>query len=152
MSSLTGSFDIVYLGIFIILSPAFNSRFFNTKCQPILAEELAYAVSKFHSLLHVFSKQFIIILEGELIVQSYVVDQLLGEFAAAAVTFAMAISGSINDDENLGGGLMLCMAVWGYKFVYLFVASAFHKQITWVFFLAYSFFFFFFLYSQFSTI
>jgi hypothetical protein len=79
--------DIIYLGIFAILSPAFDSRFYG-KTPPSLLEEVANAVRHFHSLLHVFSQRFFVLLEGELISHSYIVNRMLGEFAAAAVVFA----------------------------------------------------------------
>ena len=92
MSSLTGFFDILYLGVFIIFSAAFNSRFYSTtKPPPTLVEELAYTEHQFHSLLHIFSQRFIVVLKGEPVAHSYVVDWMLGEFAAAVVVFAKAL-------------------------------------------------------------
>jgi hypothetical protein len=45
VSSPTELFDILYLGVFIILSPAFDRRFYHTaKPLPTLIEEVAYAV------------------------------------------------------------------------------------------------------------
>lgn len=100
MSSPTGFFDILYLGVFIILSAALDGRFYATaKPPPTLVEELAYAERHFNFLLHIFSQRFVIVLEGEPIAHSYVVDRMLGEFAAAVVVFAKAISGPQDDGE-----------------------------------------------------
>lgn len=91
MSSEEEFFDILYLGIFVILSPAFDSRFYlSIKPPTTLIDEIAYAVRHFHSLLHVFSLRFLIILDGEAVSHFYVVDRMLAEFAAAAVVFAKA--------------------------------------------------------------
>jgi len=54
----------------------------------------------FHSLLNVFSQRYVIVLEGEPIAHSYVVDRMLGEFAAAVVVFAMDISGSLDEEDE----------------------------------------------------
>ena len=98
MSSPTGFFDVLYLGVFIILSSALDGRFYKTTKPPFtLVEELAYAGHCFHSLLHIFSGRFIVVLEGEPIAYSYVVDRMLGEFAAAVVVFAKAL-----DDGEVG--------------------------------------------------
>lgn len=92
MSSQEGFFDIVYLGIFIILSPAFDPRFYlGGKPPPTLVEEVAHAVQHFHSLLHVFSDRYIILLEGDPVNPNYLVDRMLAEFAAASMVFAKAI-------------------------------------------------------------
>lgn len=78
---------MLYLGIFIILSPAFDDRFYpNDKKLPTsLSEEMEHAALHFNSLLHVFSSLFVLLLEGEPVAVHYVVDRMLGEFAAAAV-------------------------------------------------------------------
>jgi hypothetical protein len=84
-------FDVLYLGIFIILSPAFDNRFYyGLKPPPPHLKETAHAICHFQSLLHIFSNRFIIVLEGEAMSHSYVVDRLLGEFAAASVALAKA--------------------------------------------------------------
>jgi hypothetical protein len=102
MSSPTGFFDILYLGVFIIFSAVFDSRFYSTtKPPPTLVEELAYAEHQFHSLLHIFSQRFIVVLEGEPVAHSYVVDRMLGEFAAAVVVFAKALCGPMDDRLSL---------------------------------------------------
>jgi hypothetical protein len=89
MSSEEGFLDIIYLGIFVILSPAFDPRFYlETKPPPALMEEIANAIRHFHSLLQVFSLRFFVILDGEAVSHSYVVDRMLAEFAAAAVVFS----------------------------------------------------------------
>lgn len=79
--------DIVYLGIFVILSPAFDRRFYS-KPLPNLVDEVSYAIRRFHCLMHVFSLRFMIMLQGKAVAASYVVDRMLAEFAAAAVVFA----------------------------------------------------------------
>lgn len=84
--------DIIYLGIFCILSPAFDVRFWpGAKGHPNLIEEVSNAVFHFHSLLRIFRLRFIVVLEGELVRHSYIFDRMLGEFAAAAVGFSKAI-------------------------------------------------------------
>lgn len=50
-------------------------------------------MNRFYSLMHIFSARFIILLEGELVALSYVVDRLLAEFAAAVVVLATAMEG-----------------------------------------------------------
>lgn len=88
-------FDVLHLGIFVILSPGFDNRFYLTDNPPanILAE-LSHAIQHFYRLLHTFSRRFIIALEGEVVALSYVVDRMLAEFAAASVNFSTAISES----------------------------------------------------------
>ena len=102
MSSEDGFFDIIHLGIFIILSLAFDGRFYMTKPPHDVAEEAAFATLHFHSLLQIFSQRFFILLEGEVVAPSYVFHRMLGEFAAAAVVFAKAIreSQEATDDGN----------------------------------------------------
>src|ERR1700678_2915321 len=90
MSSVVEFFDIILLGIFIILSPAFDRRFYQNP-SPALVKEAENAVSHFHSILHIFSQRFIILLDGEPVSHSYIVHQMLAEFAAAAVVFSQAI-------------------------------------------------------------
>lgn len=69
----------------------------------MLVEEVRYAMSTFHSVLHIFSERFVIVIEGQPIAKSYVVDRMLAEFAAAAVVLAMTISLSldVNVDSSL---------------------------------------------------
>jgi hypothetical protein len=95
--------DIVYLGIFVILSPAFDGRFYSKKTPPALIQEAAYAVRHFQSLLHNFAIRHIIVLAGVAVAHSYIVDRLLAEFAAASVVFAKAIHKS-QEDEGYGNG------------------------------------------------
>jgi hypothetical protein len=104
MSSQEGLFDVVYLGVFIILSPAFDGRFYQSlkPPPPALVEEVAFAIRHFHSILLTFSRRFIIILEGELVSHTYVVHRMLGEFAAAAVFFSKSIEESHDEDEDDG--------------------------------------------------
>jgi len=88
MSSEVDFFDILYLGVFAILSPAFDSRFYGCEKPPLhLVAEINHAISHFYSLLHVFCLRFIILLDGQPVAVSYVVDRLLAEFAAATVLF-----------------------------------------------------------------
>jgi hypothetical protein len=109
MSSEEEFFDILYLGIFVILSPAFDSRFYlSIKPPTTLIDEIACAVHHFHSLLHVFSLRFLIILDGEAVSHFYVVDRMLAEFAAAAVVFAKATQEGIDDGE-VGDGISSSM-------------------------------------------
>jgi hypothetical protein len=92
-------FDVLYLGIFLILSSAFDVRFYRlSNARESVLEEAASAVDHFHALLHFFSLRFIVQLGGDLVAHSYVVDRMLCEFAACAVTFAKGI------DESEGNG------------------------------------------------
>ena len=82
--------DILYLGIFVTLSPAFDGRFYLDSNPPTaISEEIAYAVGHFHSLLLTFSLRFIILLDGEPVEHTYVVDRMMAEFSAASVGFAL---------------------------------------------------------------
>jgi hypothetical protein len=108
LSSNVEFFDVLYLGIFIILSPAFDTRFYyGVKPPTPHLNETAKAVCHFHSLLHIFSQRFIIVLEGEVMSHLYVVDRMLGEFAAASVGLAMAteelhgIEEEVEDDDRI---------------------------------------------------
>ena len=99
-------FDFLYLGIFVVLSTAYDDRFYHgRKPPPRLFKEAAFAVGHFHSLLHRFSQRYVVMLEGEAVSISYVVDRMLGEFAAASVILAKAIyefEGYDSDDEVEG--------------------------------------------------
>ena len=108
LSSNVEFFDVLYLSIFIILSPAFDTCFYYGEEPPTPhLEETAKAVCHFHSLLHVFSQRFFIVLEGEVMSHFYVVDRMLGEFAAASVRLAMAteelhgIEEEVEDDDRI---------------------------------------------------
>jgi hypothetical protein len=107
MSSEVELFDVLYLGVFVILSTAYDDRLYNgEKPPPLLLKEATSAAGHFYSLLHRFSQRFIIVLEGEAVSISYVVDRMLAEFAAASVVFARAISdseGYSSDDEDENG-------------------------------------------------
>ena len=99
-----GFFDILYLGIFVILSPAFDDRFYDAQKPPIaLQEEISHAVCHFHSLLHIFSLRFIVLLEEEPVAHSYIVNRMLGEFAAAAVILAQDVDENDGDVEGREG-------------------------------------------------
>jgi hypothetical protein len=104
MSSEAEFFDILYLGVFAILSTAFDGRFYlgQTPSTSLFAE-IAHAVGHFHALLHTFALRFIIVLGGAPVALSYVVDRLLAEFAAASVVFANAAEeayGESCDDKS----------------------------------------------------
>jgi hypothetical protein len=102
MSSTAGFFDVVYLGIFIILSSTLDKRFEgHSYAAGILCDERKNAVLHFHSLLQIFSQRFIIVLDGQPISHSYVVNRMLGEFAAAIVVFSKALSESHRDDQDI---------------------------------------------------
>jgi hypothetical protein len=102
MSSEAGFLDIVYLGIFVTLSPAFDRRFY-TKPSPSLVDEQAYAASLFQSLLHLFAVRFVIFLKGTPVAVSYVVDRILAEFAAAAVVFGRGVGRRLGEGNEIGG-------------------------------------------------
>ena len=102
MSTPAGFFDILYLGVFITVSPVLDVRFYDmSKYSATLVAEVEHAVCHFQSLLHIFSQHFIIILEGEPIAPSYVVDCMVAEFAAAVAVLAQSIVAS--SDENSPG-------------------------------------------------
>ena len=85
ISSPVKFFDVIYLGIFITLSHAFDPRFYgDTTPSQGLVDEIASAQSHFGSLIHVFSNHFIIILEGVNVHSSYVVNCMLSEFVLSA--------------------------------------------------------------------
>jgi hypothetical protein len=101
LSSDEGFFNVLYLGIFVILSPAFDPRFYHGLKPPHSeAKEWRCAVDHFQSLLHIFSARFFIVLGGEVVSHSYLVDRLLGEFAAASVVLAKAIHKSVENQSN----------------------------------------------------
>jgi hypothetical protein len=69
-------FDFLYLGIFILLSPAFDRRFYHTKNAPAnVVAEVTHAIQHFYNLFHIFSSRFAIDLEGEVVVLSYVINR-----------------------------------------------------------------------------
>ena len=85
-------FDILYLGIFAILSPALDPHFYHGLKQPpaTLLAEIDCAVAHFHALLLKFSWNYIVVLEEEPVVYNYIVNRMLVEFAAATVVFSKA--------------------------------------------------------------
>ena len=98
MSTEEGFLDVLYLGIFVILSSAFDSRFYaSSKPPPVILDEIKCATSHFRALFHFFSSRFIILLEDELFAPSYVFDRMLGEFAAAAVVFSKGVQKARGD-------------------------------------------------------
>jgi hypothetical protein len=103
LSSEVGFLDAIYLGIFLILAPAFDVRFYDDLKPPsILRAEYSYAVAHFFSLLHFFSLHYIILLQGELVGHFYILDRMLGEFAAAAVLFSKGIDESKEEGGDVG--------------------------------------------------
>jgi hypothetical protein len=93
--------DIVYLGVFVILSPAFDHRFYS-KPPPSLLAEAAYAVRSFETLMHIFSLRFVIFLQGTAVAPAYVVNRMLAEFAAAAVVFARRLDRPLGEGNDSG--------------------------------------------------
>jgi hypothetical protein len=93
MSSTVGFSNILYLGIFIILSPVLDRRIHGKSF--VVADLLAEhkdAVRHFNSLLQVFSQRFIIVLAGQPILHWYVVERKLAEFGAAIVVLSKTLS------------------------------------------------------------
>jgi hypothetical protein len=97
-------FDVLYLGIFVILSPAFDRRFYKKPPPTTLVHEAAFAMDHFETILHDFSLRFVILLEGKAVSHFYVFHRMLGEFAAAAVVFAKAIRETQDEDCDDGNG------------------------------------------------
>jgi hypothetical protein len=92
LSSEVEFFDVLYLGIFVILSSAFDGRFYNGQKPSIhLVKEIACAVDHFYTLLKYFSDHFAVVLGGQPVSHLYVLDRMLGEFAAASVVLAKGI-------------------------------------------------------------
>jgi hypothetical protein len=100
MSSPTEFFDVIYLGVFIILSPAFDWRFYQTSPPTNLRHEIGNAIGHFYKVIHVFSGKFTVLLDGEVIVPMYIVNRMLGEFAAAAVIFSQSIANTYNQQDE----------------------------------------------------
>lgn len=100
MSSEEGFFDLLYLGIFITLSRAFDLRFYSGgTAPPALVAEMAHAVKCFKHLLGIFSARFVLVLEGQPVAHSYFFHRLLAEFAAAAVIFARGVD-EVNEAQQ----------------------------------------------------
>ena len=75
LSSEVEFFDFLYLGVFIILSLAFDGWFYNGQKPSVhLVKEISCTVEHFYSLLNFFSEQFIIILGGEPVSHFYVLE------------------------------------------------------------------------------
>jgi hypothetical protein len=91
VSSETGFFDVLYLRIFVTLSSAYDGRFYFGLKPPGLVAEIVHAICHFRWLLHKFSLRFILLLEGEPVAHSYIVDRMIAEFAAATIVFARAV-------------------------------------------------------------
>ena len=100
LSSEVEFFDVLYLAIYVILSPAFDQQFYLTENPP----EFRNAMRDFYSLFHIFATRFIIVLEGEVVAHTYVVDHMLPEFAAAAVNLSTAIDESNNQGDGEDDG------------------------------------------------
>lgn len=102
LSSEVEFFDMLYLGVFAILSPAFDRRNYDGNTPPAtLLSEISHAVDHFNAILLKFRWRFIILLRGLPVDVFYVVDRFLAEFAAAAVVFANAV-GDGSEDGRLG--------------------------------------------------
>jgi hypothetical protein len=104
LSSEVEFFDFLYLGVFVILSPAYDDRFYRgLNPPPRVVNEVESAVWQFHALLHIFYRRFKVVLEGVIVSPSYVVDRMLGEFAAASVVFANAVyeSEGLDGDDDV---------------------------------------------------
>lgn len=102
MSSVEGFFDVIYLAVFVVLSPAFDDRFYE-KAPSKLVDESDSAKECAESILVIFARNFFILLDGEPVAFSYVFNRMLGEFAAASVVFAKAIrevKGEDHDDDD----------------------------------------------------
>lgn len=96
-----GFFDILHLGVFLILSPAFDKHFYqSSNPPPRLIDELDYALHHFLSILHQVFSRFHILLDGVGVSAKYVLDQMLAKFAAAAVFLGKNISG-----DHMGGDI-----------------------------------------------
>src|ERR1700749_2523899 len=100
MSSRNGLFNALFLGIFIILAPALDRRFFANNVPPKLLDEITLAESSFLSLLHLFNNCYFIVLDGEPISYKYVFHRLLTEITAAAILFAKQIHDFVIDQAR----------------------------------------------------
>jgi hypothetical protein len=139
MSSEVEFFDILYLGIFAILSPAFDKHFYSKKPPATLVEEAAYARRHFHSLLHIFSLRFIILLEGDAVAHSYIVDRMLAEFAAAATLLAKGASECEDDGDAIAfpliAGSIKDILQGSYPHIFPYYSRCLdssHKHFTWI--------------------
>jgi hypothetical protein len=93
--------DLVCLGVFVILSPAFDRRFYFNPSQHLL-DEVAYAIHQFQCLLHVFSLRYVTVLEGEAVAACYILDRILAEFAAASVVLAKSVEDPFGGPDRHG--------------------------------------------------
>jgi hypothetical protein len=92
MSSPVEFFDVVYLGIFVILSRALNPQFYHPAETPqALDNEVASAELHFVSLILYFRTQYFTVLDRVLINPWYIIKRMLAEFAAAMVVFSQEI-------------------------------------------------------------
>ena len=134
-------FDVLYLGIFVVLSSAFDPRFYRKPPRNVQGE-IAVAVDHFHSILHVFSLRFILLLDGEAVAHSYVVDRMLAEFAAAAVKFSRDSDESEeregDDDDGISSsefiGLIESILLESHPLVFSYYSACLvngHKHFTW---------------------
>jgi hypothetical protein len=108
LSSVDELFDVIFLGIFVNLSPAFDRRFYGGKIPDSVADEASYAISCFVSIQDVFMNQYFILLDGPEeavpVLFTYVYDRMFAEFAAAAVVFSKACRENQPEDYNDGNG------------------------------------------------
>lgn len=130
MSSTVEFFDILYLGIFTILSPAFDRRFHGDQVPPPgLVNEISHAVGHFHSILNIFSLRFIVFLGGEPVAISYIVDKLLAEFAAASVVFANAVAENYQGIVGGGGNYVRITAAMFAKYMEGILKGSYPKAL-----------------------
>jgi hypothetical protein len=92
------------LGIFIIISRAFDSRFYDVQPSQFLDDEIASAESHFISLIHYFATHYITILDGVAIDSWYIIKRMLAEFAAAVAVFIQAMDDSPTEDMEIDDG------------------------------------------------
>lgn len=85
----------------MILSPAFDRRFYFNPSQHLL-DEVAYAIRQFRCLLHVFSLRYVTVLEGEAVAASYILERILAEFAAASVVLAKSVGDPFGGPDGHG--------------------------------------------------
>ena len=105
-------FDIFIPWHIAILSPALDPCFCHGLKQPpaTLLAEIDCAVAHFHALLLKFSWNYIVVLEGEPVVYTYVVNRMLAGFAAATIVFSKAAAEA--NPEGAKHGMASSIVVW----------------------------------------
>lgn len=95
-------FDVLYLGVFVIVSSAFDPLIYSIPKPPAtIKDEIAHAIQHFQMLLHVFSLRYFIVFDGQVVSHLYVVDRMLAEFAAASVLLAKGIQGDAKVGDRI---------------------------------------------------